>query len=230
MIPPDRLDGPSGLVLDLNLRRAHVNGTPVPLKRREVELLEVLLRERGRVVSFEELSRRAWDQDLGGDAHFIYTTAWRLRRSLSNAGAPDVIESIRGVGYLIDAADRTTDNATIPYESAGLERQTLSASVASALRGPDRVRVLDRLIALLEVGDVSLSTVSSSGFDELFEPEDPGDAGDRGADLELVPEPGERDVGGRFLVLMSDLTEPGGDLEGVSVLVEALSAVAVAAL
>jgi PAS domain S-box-containing protein len=99
------LEGPGGLLLDLNRRTATVNGVTVNLKRREVDLLVVLLTERGRVVPFEELARRAWGTELGGDARFIYTTAWRLRRALESAGAPDVLESVRGVGYFVRESD-----------------------------------------------------------------------------------------------------------------------------
>lgn len=112
MTTADRLVGPSELVLDLYRRRVTVAGHPVELKRREYDLLVVLLEQRGRVVSFDELARQAWGHELGGDARFIYTTAWRLRRTLEAAGAPDIVESVRGVGYYIGEGARSRQDAT----------------------------------------------------------------------------------------------------------------------
>lgn len=98
---PITLSGPAGLVFDVERRGAMVNGTAVELSAREVDLLEVLLAERGRVVPYDELALRVWGFQPTGDQRFIYTAAWRLRRALAAAGAPHLVEGVRGVGYLI---------------------------------------------------------------------------------------------------------------------------------
>ncbi len=100
------LEGPSGLVIDVDRRLAWIHGVPVDLTRQEFDFLRVLLEDRGRVVPIRELGHRAWGYDTGEDKRLIYTAAWRVRRALTNAGAGDIIEGVRGVGYTIA---RSTD-------------------------------------------------------------------------------------------------------------------------
>ena len=100
-----KLRGPAGMELDPNRRTLTVGGAPIRLARREMDLLSVLLEDRGRVIPFEELAQRAWGYSPAGDTRFIYTAVWRLRRTLASQGVPEVIEGTRGVGYSIPDDD-----------------------------------------------------------------------------------------------------------------------------
>jgi two-component system response regulator CpxR len=89
------------LRLDLGARWALVDGDEVELTGAEFMILEVLLREAGRVVSRDELSREALGRrsspfDRSLDVHLS-----SLRRKLGNLpGGGDRIKTVRGVGYL----------------------------------------------------------------------------------------------------------------------------------
>lgn len=91
------------LTFDLEIRIAHVEGATIALSVRETELLELLLRRAGNVVP----KRIAEDHlfglggDLGSNAVEVYVH--RLRKKLDEAASGTLIETVRGVGYIIVA-------------------------------------------------------------------------------------------------------------------------------
>jgi two-component system, OmpR family, response regulator len=106
-----RSPGPGGPTLTLgNLtlktdgRQAEVGGRMLALPAREVDVLEVLLKRNGRVVSLDALQGQVFgsSQDVASNAIEVYIH--RLRRMLAEAGANVRIHTIRGAGYLMDVA------------------------------------------------------------------------------------------------------------------------------
>lgn len=88
------------LVLDLGRRSATVRGVPVTLTTIELDLLTALLRERGRVLTRQQLLDRVWGADFVGDDHLVDVHVANLRRKLGDDPArPTCIETVRGVGY-----------------------------------------------------------------------------------------------------------------------------------
>jgi len=84
------------LVLDRARRRATRAGRELPLTRKELGVLEVLLAADGAVVSAEELLERVWDENADPFTRTVVVTLTRLRRKL---GEPEVIETLVGAGY-----------------------------------------------------------------------------------------------------------------------------------
>ncbi len=74
------------------------------LSKTEFELLELLLRNRGQVLSHSTIYERIWGYDFGPDSNNLAVYISYLRRKLDEAGAPDVIRTVRGVGYGIGRA------------------------------------------------------------------------------------------------------------------------------
>ncbi len=97
----------SDLELDVSARRVTRGGRDLELTAREFELLEYLLRNRGRVVSREMLAREVWKEtdratplDNVIDVHIA-----RLRRKIDDAFESKLIQTVRGVGFIVkDAA------------------------------------------------------------------------------------------------------------------------------
>ena len=81
--------------LDTRSRSVTFDGLEVPLTGREYDLLESLLRSRGRWFTREELLDRVWGPDFFGEARIVDVYVRYLRRKLSDS----VIESARGRGY-----------------------------------------------------------------------------------------------------------------------------------
>ncbi len=71
-------------------------GRPLPVTRKELAVLEVLIRAGGAVVSPEQLLERAWDEHADPFTNTIRVTVMNLRRKL---GDPPVIETVVGSGY-----------------------------------------------------------------------------------------------------------------------------------
>ena len=89
------------LLLDTVTRSTRVADAPLLLSLREIELLELLLRRQGVVVTREaiEASLYAFDTTLGSNA--VEVLVHRLRRKLQETGATALIHTVRGVGYLL---------------------------------------------------------------------------------------------------------------------------------
>jgi len=85
------------LVLDLSANRATLAGSMLDLSRREMDLLELLLRHPGRTFSREFLLERLWGSDFEGLDRAVDTQIVRLRRKLGDLGA--CIETVWGLGY-----------------------------------------------------------------------------------------------------------------------------------
>jgi DNA-binding response OmpR family regulator len=86
------------LVLDTVRRLAFRDGRRLPITRKELAVLEILLAEHGAVVSAEELLDRAWDEQTDPFTNVVRMTILKLRRTL---GDPPVIETVIGAGYRI---------------------------------------------------------------------------------------------------------------------------------
>jgi DNA-binding response OmpR family regulator len=89
------------LSFDPATREARVDGKPLNLPRRELALLELLVRRAGRVVQREHLESELYGFDSEVSANALETQASRLRRRLQEAGAELRLTTIRGVGYLL---------------------------------------------------------------------------------------------------------------------------------
>ena len=86
------------LTLDRARRLATRAGQELPLTRKELGVLEVLLDADGAVVSAEELLERVWDENADPFTRTVVVTLTRLRRKL---GQPELIETVLGTGYRV---------------------------------------------------------------------------------------------------------------------------------
>lgn len=84
--------------------REVVRGTrEVELSAREYDLLEFLARHAGQVVSKETLFEKVWGYDFEVESDAIKVYVRYLRKKLNASGEPDLIHSVRGVGYMLKA-------------------------------------------------------------------------------------------------------------------------------
>ncbi|MYT74728.1 MULTISPECIES: response regulator transcription factor [unclassified Streptomyces] len=98
--PPAQLIEDGWLRLDLAAREATVRGRFVPLTSLEFDVLHVLARNAGQVLSPEQLLRHAWRSRPDGDPSRVKYAVLRLRRAVTRAtGAEAPVETVRGVGY-----------------------------------------------------------------------------------------------------------------------------------
>ena len=86
-----------GLEVDLAERRVLVAGEAVHLTPKEFELLRVLLRHRGRLLTYSSLLSEVWGPTYAGDVGLLRSHMANLRRKLADGGT--AIETELGVGY-----------------------------------------------------------------------------------------------------------------------------------
>jgi DNA-binding response OmpR family regulator len=88
-------------VLDLLDKSLKHQEDIIPLTRKEYELLLYLLSNKNRVVTKEAIVEHLWgdDIDLSDNYDFIYSHIKNLRKKMMNAGAPDYIKVVYGMGY-----------------------------------------------------------------------------------------------------------------------------------
>jgi DNA-binding response OmpR family regulator len=82
-------------------REVEINAHAVTLARRELTLLEHLLRRAGRVVDREVLEDRIYGFGEDLKSNSLEVTVHRLRRKLAEGGATAGIHTVRGVGYFL---------------------------------------------------------------------------------------------------------------------------------
>jgi DNA-binding response OmpR family regulator len=96
----------AGLVLDPAGRTVTRDGRELELTSREVAVLEYLLRHKGRAVSKAELLAHCWDAAYDGSPSVVEVHVHRLRRKIEARGGPQVIETVRGEGYVVREEER----------------------------------------------------------------------------------------------------------------------------
>ncbi|KRQ03476.1 response regulator [Bradyrhizobium manausense] len=89
------------IAFDLNHREASIDGRPFELPRRELLVLEALIRRMGRTVLRAALEEAVYNFDDEIQSNALDTHVSRLRRKLAEADAGVEIHGIRGVGYLL---------------------------------------------------------------------------------------------------------------------------------
>jgi DNA-binding response OmpR family regulator len=82
-------------------REARVAGRPLSLRRRQLALLELLVRRAGRVVQKGHLDSELYGLAAEVSDNALETQVSRLRRSLEEAGSGVEVRTIRGVGYML---------------------------------------------------------------------------------------------------------------------------------
>jgi two-component system response regulator RegX3 len=100
---PDVIEA-SGVRMDVERHEVSVNGERIKLALKEFELLEMLLRNAGRVLTRAQLIDRIWGADYVGDTKTLDVHIKRLRTKIEPDPAnPRYLITVRGLGYKFEA-------------------------------------------------------------------------------------------------------------------------------
>jgi two-component system, OmpR family, response regulator PrrA len=91
------------LTIDENRRLVTLGTVPLELSRREFDLLAAFARHAGAVLSRGQLLEQVWGYDFDGDANVVDVFVGYLRRKFEAAGGERMIDTVRGVGYVLRA-------------------------------------------------------------------------------------------------------------------------------
>ncbi|GGI48035.1 two-component system response regulator RegX3 [Agromyces flavus] len=107
-IEPDELD--DGIIaggrvrMDVDRHTVEVDGRPVAMPLKEFELLELLMRNAGRVLTRGQLIDRVWGSDYFGDTKTLDVHIKRIRSKIEvTPSEPVQLVTVRGLGYRFEA-------------------------------------------------------------------------------------------------------------------------------
>jgi len=89
------------VVLDLLSRRVTRAGQPIDLRPREFSLLEYLMRNAGKVVSKTMILSHVWDYNFDPQTNIVDVLVSRLREKIDRPCDKKLLQTVRGVGYVI---------------------------------------------------------------------------------------------------------------------------------
>ncbi len=94
------------LTLDRTARRVHRAGREIDLTPKEFALLEHFLLHPGATLTRAEIAEHVWDERYEARSNVIDVMVARLRRKLEGGGAPRLISSVPGLGYVLRSTER----------------------------------------------------------------------------------------------------------------------------
>lgn len=87
------------MLLDLDSFRLLKDGVEIRLTKQEFALMEVFMRNPGRVLTQDFILKQIWSDEKDRTADALRSLLKKLRQKLDNAGKDSVIQNIHGVGY-----------------------------------------------------------------------------------------------------------------------------------
>lgn len=94
------------LEIDTAAKKVWRAGQPVKLKPREYQLLEYLAHRPGEVISQSEIEAHLYNDDAEPMSNVVESALSSLRRKLSQANPAPLIQTRRGMGYILEAEER----------------------------------------------------------------------------------------------------------------------------
>ena len=90
-----------GAILNTSDATLSFEGRKLDLTKNEYRILQVLMEQKGQVVSRDTLMEKLWETDSYVDDNTLTVNVARLRKKLSEEGLEDFITTKKGIGYLI---------------------------------------------------------------------------------------------------------------------------------
>jgi len=107
---PERLQV-GDLSLDCIRRKVTRGGENIELAPKEFSILEYLMRNRGRPLSRTMIVEHVWDMDYDGLTNIVDVYIRHLRSKIDEKFPDKMIQTVRGIGYMLDSVDRPAEKA-----------------------------------------------------------------------------------------------------------------------
>lgn len=98
----------ANLELDLRRRRATRAGQRIDLTAKEFALLELFMRRQGEILPRSLIASQVWDMNFDSDTNVVEVAIKRLRSKVDLGFSPRLIQTIRGMGYVLEVGDDAT--------------------------------------------------------------------------------------------------------------------------
>lgn len=93
------------LSMDLASHEVKRGTVSIKLSAKEFAILEYMLRNQGQVLSREQIEQQAWSYDFEGGSNVVDVYIRYLRKKIDNDFEPKLIQTVRGVGYVLKVED-----------------------------------------------------------------------------------------------------------------------------
>ena len=116
---PERLQV-GDLVLDCTRRKVLRGAESIELAPKEFGILEYMMRNKGRPLSRTMIVEHVWDMDYDGLTNIVDVYIRHLRSKIDDRYPVKLIHTVRGIGYMIEAAEKAALNRTgaeAPFEA-----------------------------------------------------------------------------------------------------------------
>lgn len=100
------------LELDLPRMKARRGGRLIDLTAKEFQLLSLLARRTGEVLSRTSIAEQVWDMNFSADSNAVDVAMGRLRRKIDEPFERKLIHTLRGLGYVLEDRDGTMHRTT----------------------------------------------------------------------------------------------------------------------
>jgi two-component system copper resistance phosphate regulon response regulator CusR len=99
------------LSLDCIRRKVSRDGENIELAPKEFSILEYLMRNRGRPLSRTMIVEHVWDMDYDGLTNIVDVYIRHLRSKIDDRWPQKMIQTVRGIGYMLDTPDRPAEKS-----------------------------------------------------------------------------------------------------------------------
>ena len=107
---PERLQV-ADLTLDCIRRKVTRAAEPIDLAPKEFGILEYMMRNKGRPLSRTMIVEHVWDMDYDGLTNIVDVYIRHLRSKIDDRFPLKLIQTVRGIGYMIEAPDKAAEKA-----------------------------------------------------------------------------------------------------------------------
>jgi two-component system copper resistance phosphate regulon response regulator CusR len=112
---PERLQV-ADLVVDVMRRKVHRDGESIELAPKEFGILEYMMRNKGRPLSRTMIVEHVWDMDYDGLTNIVDVYIRHLRSKIDDRYQTKLIQTVRGIGYMIEAPEKPATPVEHPAE------------------------------------------------------------------------------------------------------------------
>ena len=104
----------SDLTLDCIRRKVARAGESIELAPKEFGILEYMMRNKGRPLSRTMIVEHVWDMDYDGLTNIVDVYIRHLRSKIDDRFTQKLIQTVRGIGYMIESPDKPAERAAEP--------------------------------------------------------------------------------------------------------------------
>lgn len=94
------------LLIDTDAREVSRSGKRISLTPREYDFLLYLILNKNKVVTRDNILQNVWGYDYEGETNIIDVTVTHLRKKIETSSSPQLITTVRGVGYTVKEENR----------------------------------------------------------------------------------------------------------------------------